>query len=105
MAFKIRRLLSVFFLLTFLFPPTVEAVHSFGHRNDNHCTERSIIHFHAEEHHCNICDYSQTPTYNTFLYFDLSGNKIISTETFLQHADPIFESHRFNFSYRGPPII
>ena len=100
-----RKYLSIFFLLAFLFPPAVEAIHSFEHRNDSHCTEQFLIHFHAEEHHCNICDYSPAPSFSSSFHFEISDDEIISSDILLFHTEPVCENSKFSFSFRGPPIV
>ena len=105
MSFRLKNVISTFFLLVFLFPPITEIVHSFRHSNDFHCTELFAIHFHETEHHCAICDYvpatSDKPNIQRFTSFPP-----YQTHELLAFYQTIsFEQHNFNFSLRGPPTV
>jgi len=57
MLFRLRKYLSVFALLLFLFPVVTEEIHNWEHGGDFHCAELSSHHFHLPVHHCLICDF------------------------------------------------
>lgn len=54
---RLKKFFVLFTLLVFLFPFVEKEVHNFSHETDFHCNE-SDIHFHSEEHHCNVCDFT-----------------------------------------------
>src|ERR1700741_4415458 len=54
---RLKRYIALFSLLAFLFPQALNLVHELEHRNDFHCSEKFVKHFHEEEHHCDICDF------------------------------------------------
>lgn len=55
----LKKYLSFFFLLLFLFPTVETQLHAFEHAADVHC-QASDKHFHKQEHHCAICDFTAT---------------------------------------------
>src|SRR5687768_4611960 len=56
---NLKKFLSVFFLLLFLFPLVEKELHAFEHSNDIHCNENDK-HFHTLEHNCSICSFTFT---------------------------------------------
>ncbi|HPD52946.1 MAG TPA: hypothetical protein PLI08_03310 [Bacteroidia bacterium] len=57
-----RSVLSVFFLLVFLYPLAEKTLHELSHAGDVHCNTVSQYHLHQEEHHCEVCDFTLTGT-------------------------------------------
>ncbi|MCW3086511.1 MAG: hypothetical protein JWP12_3877 [Bacteroidetes bacterium] len=55
----VKKFLSFFFLFLFLFPTVETQFHAYEHRDDLHCNATDK-HFHSQEHHCPICDYTAT---------------------------------------------
>jgi hypothetical protein len=103
MLIKVKKYLVGFFLFVFLFPPVTEIIHINKHSDDIHCSERNVNHFHAEEHHCTICDYSSAPSDSFPLDILLTGNRIFS-EVIFSFIDKFeFLKHDFNLALRGPP--
>ncbi|HNP47368.1 MAG TPA: hypothetical protein PKL85_00965 [Bacteroidia bacterium] len=105
MSLRLKKYLSVFFLLLFLFPTATEIVHQYEHCNDFHCTEKSNVHLHQLEHHCFICDLVPvTADQSILLTFD-SFVPFFTDEYFDFYKASSFEQTLFNFSLRGPPSI
>lgn len=104
MLFRLRKYFSIFTLAVFLFPLVVEEVHTYGHRNDFHCTA-SDTHFHELEHHCTICDYIPYTSDNTFQENTFSFLEIYTTVCFNYYESVAVLNRHFNFSLRGPPTI
>ena len=55
---SIKKYLSLFLLLTFLYPFAEKGIHDFEHRNDFHCSTKADKHIHSQEHNCSVCDYN-----------------------------------------------
>ena len=105
MLFQLKQFISIFSIAVFLFPLVAEEVHTFEHRNDSHCTERSTTHFHEMEHHCSMCDFvhltSDTPFRNKQI-LEIEIYKVLCFNYYL-----LFEvaKHNCTFLLRGPPTI
>ena len=102
---KAKRFISLLVLSLFLFPLLEVGIHSYIHRNDTHCFEKSKNHFHALEHSCSICDYTLTTS------ADLPALTEIQIVAALPYVT-INNTHVFlstlvelNYSPRGPPSI
>jgi hypothetical protein len=99
-----KYIISVSFILLFVFPSVAEAVHQNLHKNDLHCRDFSTLHFHAGEHHCSFCDYVPMatekqvsgfllpfPVFGTLIYAEAFTGQIASSEIYFP-------------SLRGPPV-
>ena len=100
---RLTKYLSLFLLLTFLFPIAEKQVHAFEHSTDKHCTA-SDKHFHEQEHHCDICDITLTDT-----GFPAAANYrfIASVHTFLFSLpyESVYHPGTFqNLPARAPPV-
>jgi hypothetical protein len=100
---QIKKYLSLFFLVLFLFPMVEKEAHAFLHSTDEHCVA-SDFHFHKLEHHCAICDFtatdSSTPTNSDYQF-------VITVNTFL--FQPLVQSTHTPGAFqdlptRAPPI-
>lgn len=60
---QLKKQLSFFFLLLFLFPLIEKEAHGLECDTDIHCTADEN-HFHNLEHHCAICDFTVTDSYS-----------------------------------------
>jgi hypothetical protein len=101
----IFRALAAVVLLIFLTPLIGTEIHSLSHIDDVHCTETGL-HFHQEEHHCNLCDFLlpvgtspnkfekdfvNYPSFLTLIHFHNSGfEKSVSDIYFSLRAPPYF---------------
>ena len=90
-------------LLLFLFPMVEKHVHAFEHSKDKHCTANEK-HFHEEEHHCTICDFTITdsnPGTGAGYQFITSSQQFIFSvlpeSIYLQGA-------HYNLPARAPPV-
>lgn len=52
----LKKLFALVLCVGLLAPVIEKSIHSYGHRNDVHCTSASK-HFHELEHSCSVCDY------------------------------------------------
>ncbi|MBI2271495.1 MAG: hypothetical protein HYU69_14215 [Bacteroidetes bacterium] len=52
----LKKIFSFILCAGILAPIIEKSIHSYGHRNDVHCTSASK-HFHEHEHNCSVCDY------------------------------------------------
>ncbi|MGQ0827798.1 MAG: hypothetical protein ACT4ON_05335 [Bacteroidota bacterium] len=98
----IKKYLSLFCLILFLFPLVEKNVHAFEHYDEVHCNSTDK-HFHELEHTCSLCDFTITESYSAESDYQL----IISAKQFLFH--PFIESvntpHAFqDLPARAPPV-
>ena len=102
---QLKKYLSFLLLTALLLPSVAEVVHNFHHLNDEHCTERQVVHFHQTEHHCSLCDYILT---NASEPSELTPFQKIFYPTpllFTYVKDFVSDSQLFHYSLRGPPFI
>lgn len=57
MTLQLKKYLSLFLLVLFLFPMLEKGMHDFEHRGDIHCNAKDK-HFHSLEHNCSVCDHT-----------------------------------------------
>ena len=57
----LKKYLSLFLLLLFLFPLAEKELHALEHADEEHCTA-SDKHFHELEHNCHVCDFTLAKT-------------------------------------------
>jgi len=100
----IRKYLSLFMLLSILFPIGDKAMHDIEHFNEDHCAVKDT-HYCKVEHNCSLCDYvfglpSNLPVVqnNKVLYYQLVVT-IASTIVF-NNIVP----RKFTFTLRGTPV-
>lgn len=63
---ELQKYISFSLCLLFLFPMVEKQIHAFEHSDDKHCTANEK-HFHEQEHHCNICDFTHTDSSPDFV--------------------------------------
>ena len=100
----LKRILSLCFLLVFLFPLVEKGIHDANHLDDAHCVATDK-HFHSLEHTCPICDY--TITHNSITP-ETDSVFIISIQefTFLPFVQNHFHPTPFlHLPARAPPFI
>jgi hypothetical protein len=101
---KLKNLLSIFTLLIFLFPLAEKGVHDYSHINDTHCIS-SDKHFHSEEHHCEICDFTNDFTgIPSFNHPDFLISKPSNLNFFLTKQNLLLQEKHFH-SLRAPPSL
>ena len=90
--------------MLFLLPTAEQTIHAYKHSNDKHCHVIGEKHFHEQEHHCFLCDYtiiSETQTASAF-----SAAKIF----FQPFSFSIFNNNFVEIEFakphpaRGPPV-
>ena len=101
---QVKKYFSLFFLLLFLFPTVETQLHAFEHASDVHC-QASGKHFHTQEHHCAICDFTAT---NSNLVTDEPVSFTLPEKTF--SFRPLCESVHTPATFRhscgrAPPVI
>ncbi|MFL5752443.1 MAG: hypothetical protein ACJ76F_03475 [Bacteroidia bacterium] len=104
--FSLRKYISFLSLLAFLFPQALNLVHELEHRNDLHCPEKTIVHFHNEEHHCDICDL--LPLISGDIRFENFVSSFHYFSRFNYTIAPVERITSLSRSYallRGPPIV
>jgi hypothetical protein len=100
-----RQIFSLFVLFLFVFPFVQKEIHTFEHSHDFHCTSKTERHFHAEQHHCLVCEYN-------ILLGEISKQSIFKVKLAALFIDTIsfykecyFFNHAFSFSLRAPPSL
>lgn len=98
------RISSVFFLLVFLYPVVEKSVHELSHEDHVHCNSFSQYHWHEQEHHCGICEFTPPAA---LLPVTLPDNVQISTVfswivTPVEHPDT--GPSCLLFLLRAPPV-
>ena len=104
MAPWLRKISSFFLLLVFMYPTAAEAIHTFEHRNDTHCTEHNYIHVEGTEHHCSICDFVPAPLVKPT--WEICSVKITYFNPQITANDQIFKAGTdyLPVGLRGPPV-
>jgi hypothetical protein len=100
----LKKYLSIFFLLLFLFPIVEKEAHAFEHIADVHCTANQK-HFHSLEHHCILCDFINTDSNKPT---DINYQFILAAEAFLfqPHIECVNIPDAFyNLPARAPPVV
>jgi len=100
---KYKLLISVFFLILFLFPVGEKIIHDIEHLSIKHCNEQQT-HFCQTDHSCAICKFTLSKCFgqvvnahNLFIissFIDLISDDLISNTII-----PLL----YTFSIRGPP--
>jgi hypothetical protein len=89
--------------LALLFPFTSQALHFISHHSHEHCTDKSVTHFHQHEFDCEIFDF-QLSSITTFLLYE--KEELIDNNFELSFTQPeaVYINFRTNkISQRGPP--
>jgi len=99
----IKKYLSLFCLVLFLFPLVEKNVHAFEHQDEIHCNATDK-HFHELEHTCSLCDFTITESYLT----ESDYHAIIPVKQFLFH--PFIEGVNTPQAFqdlpaRAPPVV
>lgn len=100
----IRKYLSLFMLLSILFPIGDKAMHDIEHFNEDHCAVKET-HYCRSEHLCTICDYvfsspsNQPIAQNNISLFYQLVFTLVSIIVF-----KAIISQKFTFKLRGPPF-
>jgi len=101
---KLKKILSVCFLLLFIFPFAEKGIHDYFHVDASQCTHADK-HFHASEHHCELCDF--TNNFNVLPSFDhnnlLHNEPAPSRFTFAENNILLYQKE-FHF-LRAPPSL
>ncbi len=101
---KLKSIFAIFTLLAFLFPTVEKGIHEFSHSSDVHCNSADK-HFHASEHHCEICDFTidfdgLSPHYSPCLLLSKQGD----LEFFFTKNNLLLQEKHF-YSLRAPPSL
>lgn len=101
---RLRKYIALVSLLVFLFPQAINLAHELDHVNDTHCQEKTVRHFHNEEHHCNICDFvpfaSGDVSLNDIPSFSHSTSSVGYTAAGIEHTA---SADTYLVLLRGPP--
>lgn len=101
----IKKYTALFLLALFVFPYIQKGIHDLHHAADFHCQEKSIVHFHETEHHCNLCDEVITKAENPDF---CKGIQPVSKRIFLTpffYVEEITKTEVRFPSLRGPPAV
>ena len=94
---------ALFLLALFVFPYLQKGAHDMAHAGDFHCQEITSKHFHALEHHCEVCDKVFSVTREPVLFKGFSSCTA-EINTLLSVSVPHIELAAIRlFSLRGPP--
>ncbi len=100
---ELQKYLSLALCILLLFPMVERQIHAFEHIADKHCTANEK-HFHEQEHHCTICDFTLTdssPNTNADYKFIASAQKY----TFAALSESVHSPGAFcNLPARAPPV-
>ena len=99
-----RILYSFLFLFAFLVPTIGETLHQLSHAGDSHCTEKSVHHFHEEEHHCVICDFAFNSYYSDILNPEIKATHFYILLLKFEVAQNLFVEDISILALRGPPV-
>jgi hypothetical protein len=105
MLWQLKRIISLFALVVFLFPIITEDVHSFSHKDDFHCTAQNEKHFHQAAHHCPICDYVPVSADKQANCNEIVAQSKFSTLWLSIYNSIVIEKSNYFFSLRGPPAV
>jgi len=100
---KVKICISAFFLFLFLLPTIEKGIHSHHHLAESHCTGGN--HFHVQEFHCLICDFTSTDSNSPIL---VNYSNLIFQVYFLFHP---FTENNFtqdavlHLPSRAPPVV
>lgn len=105
MQINIKKYLSIFLLLVFVYPFLEKGIHDFEHLNDFHCSAQSEKHLHEQEHNCAICDFN-VPVSNKL---SESNFDLVLSETSAFYSDyctnvaiPVAD---YQLPSRAPPVV
>lgn len=101
---NIKKYLSLFCLIAFLFPVVETNVHAFEHRLDIHC-DATDKHFHESEHSCSLCEFtitdSNSPAENTTQPVIFFQSFLFNPFTEGTNTPPTFQ----DLPARAPPVV
>jgi hypothetical protein len=101
---KIKKALSVFLLLVFLFPFVEKELHQLSHSNDIHCLLTGT-HFDPQEHRCTVCDFTNHVTAPpAFFQYDLFLGTVSDVHFFFVANDIVLQKQVFR-PLRAPPGV
>jgi hypothetical protein len=101
---QFKKISAYFLLFLFLFPTIEKQLHAFEHRSDEHCVATDK-HFHAQEHHCSICDFTVAPNHpsaETKFQFILFSTSFLYVS---QRVSTPIATTDYLLPSRAPPIV
>jgi hypothetical protein len=100
----IRKAGALFFLGIFLWFYAVKDLHDILHYGDEHCHVLDAKHFHAQEHHCPICEFV-LPYFEKHVAFELPLQQNYTSATYLIIEQSIALHSIPSLPSRGPPVL
>ena len=100
-----KNIIAAFLLFIFLLPTTEQVLHSWQHRNDLHCHVKGEKHFHEQEHHCSLCDFSSTSSANISQHFSFHIIQIFVAEISFSPSLHFLSEAVNPFGARPPPLV
>jgi hypothetical protein len=100
---QIKTYISVFFLFLFLLPTIVKGLHTHCNFDESHCFA-SGMHFHAQEHHCLICDFTSIDSKSPIpaIFTNLAPETFFLLHPLIENI--FFQEAFLRLSSRAPPI-
>ena len=100
----IRKYLSLFMLLSILFPIGDKAMHDIEHFNEDHCAVKET-HYCRSEHLCTICDYVfSSSSHSPIAKYKIVVFSQILIIIILFLVLNTIVSPKYTFTFRGPPV-
>lgn len=104
MYIQFRKYAALFLLALFVFPFVEKGIHDLDHAKDTHCSVKNSTHFHAKEHHCEICDFTVSVSYTPeCVHKDYPTINYAPILVYFYNTN-IVVAPAFSFSLRGPPL-
>jgi hypothetical protein len=100
---ELQKYLSLLLLVLFLFPMLEKQRHAFEHVADKHCTANEK-HFHEEEHHCSICDFTITDSTTSTSAYRLQTLSIQQASFSVLPQSIYFPDAFQSLPSRAPPV-
>lgn len=83
----------------------MENLHTFSHKDDAHCQEKTEHHIHEQEHHCQLCDASFSTLEKTIFYQSGFFHRCIQFRSVFSHHFSFLLIYTAPIALRGPPVI
>src|SRR3972149_5576669 len=100
-----KKYLSLFFFSLFLFPYMQKEIHDLERPSAIHCTDKSSAHLHELSHTCSLCDYNIGKTITPVDPSEFGLVQVSSSFLFSEIEATSFESVKYLFLLRAPPVL
>ena len=100
----VRKLYSVFLLLTLLVPAVQREIHTFHHKDDISCSANDTKHLHEQHHYCKFCDFSVPAHFTSVHSFVYDAQDVITQNLILPSPSEYVAFHVNHGPPRAPPF-